>query len=178
MNTNLFTQSEGRLIQCHVDPSDPETFVVGRMLWTFEDSFILNSVSPSGRWDGLALFLLDDLVAVEKGTDYLHRLEKLLSLRHETPPETPPKMMDGLHTIMHYAQTHQKPVALELFQSGGRDVVGYLTDMDGEWLRIAQADEMGRPDGTTLVRTRAVSRAFCGDHSLECIELLSNNSEL
>lgn len=173
MKTDEFNQWSGSILQCHVDPSDPETFVVGRLLWTFADSFILNQISPYGRWDGVAMYLLDDLTQVEKGTDYIKRLEQLLTLRHEMEPSAPAKRNDGLSTILAYAKDCNKPVALELYKSGNRDVIGCLSDLDDDFIRVEQLDESGREDGITFVRRSAISRAFCGDDALTCIELLS-----
>lgn len=176
MKTDEIKQLEGRILQCHVDSGDPETFVVGRLLWLFADSFVLNMISPYGRWDGLAMFTLDDLVTVEKGTDYIKMLEKLLILRHEAEPEMPSRMEDGVNTILAYAQNCKEPVALELYKSGHRDVVGYISSLDDGFLQIEQVDELGNSDGTSFVRLCAISRVFCGDDSLTCVKLLSRQS--
>lgn len=173
MKTDEFGQLNGCILQCHVDPNDPETFVVGRLLYAFTDSFVLNQISPYGRWDGLAMYLLDDLVKVEKGTDYIQELEQLLTLRHEIEPGIPPKMNNGLSTILSYAKNSKKPVALELYKSGARNVIGCVSGLEDTLIRIDQLDESGKPDGITFVRRSAISRAFCGDDALTCIELLS-----
>lgn len=173
MKIDELNQVNGSILQCHVDPSDPETFVVGRLLYSFRDTFVLSQISPYGRWDGFAMYMLDDLTMLERETDYIRELERLLVLRHETEPTAPAKMSDGFSTILAYAKTCNKPVALELYKSGNRDVVGYISGLDDDFIRIDQLDESGKSDGTTFVRRCAISRAFCGDAALTCIELLS-----
>ena len=67
-----------KLMQLHVSINDPDTFVVGNVVGVFDDFILVQKVSPRGEWDGIALYLKADLVAVSRDEGYLGMLEKLL----------------------------------------------------------------------------------------------------
>lgn len=162
----------GKVMQYHIDPSAPETFVVGRLLFVFEDSFILHLISPNGKWDGTALIQLEDLVLVERATEYLDTLNLLLMLQKQEEPEKPQKANTGLETVLAYAAYTEKMIALELYQSGSRDIVGMVLQQKRDVIEILQLDELGREDGITCVRPNAVTRVYCDDEDLSCKRLL------
>ena len=73
----------GEIIQCHIDYGDPESFVVGRLAYFDHDWFLMQDISTAGRWNGLALYMMCDIVSVKKFTDYVHRIESLIECRNE-----------------------------------------------------------------------------------------------
>lgn len=166
------TEREGEILQFHIDPGDPESFVAGRLLAVFESSFLVQLITPAGSWDGFGLFALRDLGAIEQETPYMQKLERLARLRHAAEKAAPARQMNGIDTLLFYARQQDQPVAIELLQSGERDLVGYVDRFDESYLVIAQLDEWGRSDGISVVRRDPITRMYCADESLLCLKLL------
>lgn len=166
-------QDCGRILQYHINRNDPETFVVGELAEIFEDAFLIRSISSGGQWEGLALYPMSDLLAVESDTDYLQYLVRLLKLRKQSPPPLPQRKERGLETILTYAQEHRHVVALELYQSGDRDVIGYVIAQTETVIQIRQLSELGQWDGISYVRSDAITRVYLGDTETMSLELLS-----
>lgn len=173
MNVKLEQRNCGSILQYHINPNDPETFVAGELIEVFEDSFLIRSISPFGQWDGFALYSMSDLLAVEKGTLYLQYLVRLLTLRNQLPPPPPQRKKNGLETVLTYAQDNQRVVALELNKSGERNVIGYVTEQSESCICIRQLSEFGQWDGSSYVKSSAVTRVYIGDTDTTCLELLS-----
>ena len=47
----------GSVMQFHIDSTDPETFVVGQLVYLGDEWFLIQSIAPSGHWDGIMLLL-------------------------------------------------------------------------------------------------------------------------
>ena len=69
----------GKIIQCHIDYSDPESFVVGRLAYYDSDWFLMQDLSSAGRWNGLALYMQSDIVSVSEFSDYIQRIVSLIN---------------------------------------------------------------------------------------------------
>ena len=72
----------GKLIQCHIDPDDPETFVVGVFICCDEDWLLLKDISSYGESNGFALYQRSDLVSFEDNSDYINRIALLMKYNH------------------------------------------------------------------------------------------------
>lgn len=163
---------KGKIQQCHIDRSDPETFVVGKVLEIFDDCFLLQTLSVYGEWDGFALYPLRDLVSVEEDRAYLEKMRTLLREKGQPEPEPPTWLSgNGWEQILCYARRHHRLVAMELYGSGLRDVTGHPGDY-GAVLRVDQVDEFGKPDGVSFLNIGAITRIYLGDAGLHCLELL------
>lgn len=80
---------------------------------------------------------------------------------------------NGLETVLTYAQDNQRVVALELNKSGERNVIGYVTEQSESCICIRQLSEFGQWDGSSYVKSSAVTRVYIGDTDTTCLELLS-----
>ena len=95
----------GKVLQCHVDKGDPETFVIGRLLAFDNLWFLLQDVSPSGYWNGFALYLVTDLVRIQETSRYLERVNILLTQRSQKKVSEPPIKSNLLADLLNYAKT-------------------------------------------------------------------------
>ncbi len=162
----------GHIVQCHIDEGDPETFVVGSLVYQNEKWFLLKMISPQGRWDGLALFPQTDLQAVEEDTDYILKLKALLKYRKTPAPTVPPIGENPLVSLLDYAQKEQKVIQIELCASGACDVLGIVSQFDEATLCVRQIDEFGRYDGKAYLAMDAITRFFVDSDELKGYEAL------
>lgn len=167
----------GSIIQCHIDTGDPESFVVGRLIYVDSKWFLMQDISPEGRWNGLALYMQDDIVTIETHSNYLQRIKALVGYRKENMAEIPYQTGDPLMSLLFYARDSVKLVGLELIKSGYRDVNGFIDWLDNQTLCINQLDEFGQPDGKSFLSVGAITRCFVDDEESKCLEVLSKLSK-
>lgn len=163
------------LLQFHINKNNCDTFVVGNVLYIFDDFILIQKVSPRGEWDGFLLYPKTDLVKVERDERYTRMLRKLLKLKHQVPAPVPKRLDGGVETILTYGAENKRIVALELYKSGNQDVVGYVLKQSKSCVCLQQVGPFGEADGVSYIRTEAITRVFLGDADLTCLELLFND---
>lgn len=162
----------GRIIQCHIDHGDPESFVVGRLAYFDGDWFLMQDLSPAGRWNGLALYMQSDIVSVCEFSDYLQRIVSLINCRNESEPFIPPMSNDPLMSLLLYARNSGRVIGLELHASGYRDIYGTIDSLTRNTLCINQIDEFGQTDGKSYLSVEAITRCYLDDEESKCLEML------
>lgn len=162
----------GRIIQCHIDHSDPESFVVGKVICCDSDWFFMQDISSVGCWNGLALYQQCDVVSIESETEYLNRILLLISKRNEPVPYSPPISNNILESLLNYAMHTNRIIGIELCKSGYRDINGIITKINKEIVCIDQIDEYGKDDGTSYVSIDTITRCYIDDAESKCLEIL------
>ena len=162
----------GKIIQCHIDYSDPDSFVVGRLVHFNNDWFIMQDISSAGCWNGLALYMQSDIVSVNEFTDYICRIVSLIKCRNEPEQFIPPLSDDPLISILIYARDSMRVVGIELHKSGYRDINGTIECLTSNTICINQIDEFGRADGKSYISIDAITRCFMDDEESKCLEML------
>ena len=162
----------GEIIQCHIDHSDPESFVVGQLVYFDSNWFLMQDLSSSGHWNGLALYMLSDIVSVDECTDYIDRIKSLIKCRNKSEPFVPPISDDPLLSLLLYAKYSNRIVGLELLASGYRDINGTVDSLTKNTLCVHQIDEFGRADGKSYLLIDAISRCYLDDEESKCLEML------
>lgn len=165
----------GSVMQFHIDSTDPETFVVGQLVYLGDEWFLIQSIAPSGHWDGIMLLLCSDVVAVDTHSEYLQKMGRLLPWRGTVPSAFPRLHDEPLPELLNWAITTGMFVALELHMSGTRDVVGCVRSCREGMVCVEQVDEYGFPDGISFVSIPSVNRCFLGDDDLQCLQFLARN---
>lgn len=164
----------GKIIQCHIDSEDPDTFVVGRLAWADTKWFLMQDLSSAGQWNGLALYLVSDIVLIEEDTPYIQKMETLLKFWDMTPPVVPEIGKNAVEDMLLYGKASGKIVGLELCCSGYRDVNGFVNGLSHSVLSIKQIDEFGRDDGESCLSVEAITRCYLDDIESQCLEVLAN----
>lgn len=168
----------GRIIQCHIDHGDPESFVVGRLVYNNSEWFLMQDLSPTGHWNGLALYMQSDIVSIADSTEYLDRIKTLIKYRNEPEPVVPPISNNPLISLLCYGKDSMRIVGVELYASGYRDVVGTINCLTNRVLCINQIDEFGHPDGRSYLSTEAITRCYIDDEDLRCLEILRKQVQM
>lgn len=165
---------KGKIIQCHIDKWDPDSFVVGRLWYSDDTWLVMQNISPSGRWNGVALYQMVDLVRVTVQSEYLKRTKKLIRLRKESAPQVVAISGCALTAVLRDAMQQSTFLSFELWQSGGRDVSGIVEDVTDQVVRVRQIDEYGVADGYSFISMEAISRCYVDDEEAKCLQMLVN----
>ena len=163
----------GKIILCHINKEDPESFVAGKLLASDTGCFVLKLISPAGRWDGYALYMRSDVVSIDSEDQYIDCLKILLSNRVSEDYATPDLEGNLLIDLLNYAKTYGLCASIELFKSGEKDVIGFINTVDNSFTAVEQLNEFGERDGESLVRTGAITRVHVADDDCECIRILA-----
>lgn len=164
----------GKVLQCHVDKDDPETFVIGKLLAFDNLWFLLQDVSPSGYWNGFALYLVADLVRIQETSRYLERVNILLTQRSQKKVSEPPIKSNLLADLLNYAKTSGRIIGFELQFSGYRDVDGIILDFSEGKICVHKVNEYGENEDDVCFEVDAITRCFVEDDESECLEILRN----
>lgn len=162
----------GKVIQCHIDEGDPETFVVGRLVFFDSDWFLLQDISSIGKWNGLALFMISDLVLICEDSQYLKRINKLLNYWGGSAPSIPSLRDNVLIDLISTAKDTDRIIGCELCASGYRDINGIVISVNDCSVEIEQFDEFGCDDGISYIDISAITRLYVGDEECVCLEIL------
>lgn len=167
----------GKIIQCHIDYSDAESFVVGQLVYFDSNWFLMQDISPNGYWNGLALYKRSDIVAVDTATDYLDRIVTLVNYRSELVPLPILIPSDPLKSLLTYARDSMRVVGFELHASGYRNVNGTIDSFGNQVILVNQLDEFGRHDGKSYISIDSITRCYLDDEESRCLEILASNRE-
>ena len=167
---------KNKICEFHIDICDPETFVVGRLVDHDEKYFLIEEVSPYGRWNGLSLYMKSDVVGVECNSDYLNKMICLLEFSNQQNIriDVTQKNDSLLHSFISFAKNNEHMIGMELHKSGERDAIGYVQETIGGIVCIDQIDEFAKNDGRLYVSTEAITRCFLCDEYLIGVERLRN----
>lgn len=163
-----------KVIQCHIDSGDPETFIVGRICWVSDTWFIVQEVSICGEWDGISLYPQSDLVKIVDNSKYLCNLMYVLEKRGEHPMPIPQVKDFPLQALLQYARDNNNMCSFEQNKSG-YNIIGSVSAFDDHYVQIDQYTEDGEPDGSTLILQSSISRIHIGTHFLRYLEILLNS---
>lgn len=165
----------GQHVQCHIDKGDPESFVLGKLLYADDRWFLMNDVTPYGEYNGFALYSTEDLVFVEENTEYIRMIMRLLEHNHALSEDVLIQDDDPLTFVLKLAKTSAKVIGIEVYASGIRDINGIVEDIGENSVVIKQIDEFGRCDGRSWIKLGAVTRVFWDDKESMCLQVLYNN---
>ena len=164
----------GKIIQCHIDEGDPDTFVVGRVAYADDNWFLMKDILPGGYWNGFALYLQSDVVTIEESSEYLHRVLTLVRYRHQQEPKMFDISSHPLVEMLTYAENTKKIVGIEICCSGYRNVNGTVVKITDDTLVMRQLDEYGRADGESYISIDSITRCYLDDDESEILEILSS----
>lgn len=153
----------GKLIQCHIDCGEPETFVVGILLAYDDEWFLMKDVSSYGEGNGFALYKKSDLVSVEVESDYLDKIAFLMRFNNTMWPDLRVSDNSLLIQVIHLCYSGGTVVGIETYASGFRDINGIIEGTDRNIVIIRQIDEYGRHDGVCWLDINSITRIFFND---------------
>ena len=164
----------GRIIQCHIDKGDPDTFVVGLVAYADDNWFLMKDILPNGYWNGFALYPQTDVVSIEKSSEYLQRVATLVRYRKQSEPHIVNLSSNPPLELLAYAGNAKKIVGIEICSSGYRDVNGIVSEITNDTLVIRQLDEYGRDDGVSYISIDSITRCYLDDEESEILTILSS----
>ena len=153
----------GKLIQCHIDHSAPETFVVGILHAHDDEWFLMKDVSSYGEGNGFALYQKSDLLSVEVKSDYIDKIAFLIRFNNTMWPELQVSDNNLLLQVIQMCFIGSAVVGIETYARGFRDINGMIEGIERNIVIIRQIDEYGRYDGICWLDVSSITRIFFND---------------
>lgn len=142
---------------CSVFTNDAEKYMAGYLLDSDGEYMLMELLNPYGYSDGLCCQRIESVTKVETDTLYNEDLELLAGYRRQTRRQKIERQGNVLDAFLTEALHGKKLCTVELYDSGCDDVIGFLTEIDGEELVFAMLDEHGNPDGKTVFERSSIS---------------------
>ena len=159
------------LVSLYANSEDSSKFCYGRFLNFDNENFLFLMITPDGKYDGLLVKSINDIIRINKNDCYDERMQKLLCLEDmEDLFLKLDKSNDVLKFSLLMSQINKKIVSIELNHSGTDDVVGFVNMMSDTICEIKQIDFYGRSDGVAYVKIDEISQVSL-DSSAEQILL-------
>jgi hypothetical protein len=128
-----------------------------------EDSALLQCVTPGGHYCGYLVKRLDRIYRVIVGSLDARRAENLFRMRgvfHEAVEHCPG---GNILALLQYAKSAGKVVSIELIESDQWDIMGFVTNVDGQAVTIRQVTNYAGNDGCASPYLEDITEVSCDD---------------
>lgn len=117
----------------------------------FDDTFFLvECITPKGRWDGYSCYLIDDMDMIQTDSVYLAKLYKMMQLNRCVRREFPADEKTVLDEMFGYIMSRAKVCTVETINE--TVVYGIIEEIINGIVVIKAMDSYGNNDGTIYIR--------------------------
>jgi len=149
-------------IGVYLNKIDHTKFVYGRIVGVDTIYFVISMISPDGKYDGILIAQIEDIIRIEQSVCYETKMTKLMCIAKYVESELIVDVTDVLRWGLTMAKQKKKIVSIELNHSGIMDVVGIINCIDDMVCEVSQVDEYGVGDGVSYFRLTDISQ-LCFD---------------
>ena len=157
---------------CCVFTDDANGFNFGYLTDSDGEFLRMEQIDRYGEPDGTICQRIESITKIETDTKYAADIELLF--RSKGYGKSPKRWRHGdvLETFLSECLRDKRICTVELFDSGCDDVVGFLTETDGEKLTFLMLDEHGEADGNAVFERGSISSIWSGSKDEEKIAAL------
>lgn len=140
--------------------SEISKFLYGRIIFIDNEFFALYMLTPNGENDGILVKKISCITYVEMDGQYDEKMKKLCPNFDDLISETPIDFENGnaLFSIMLEALRTEKPISVELLDSGVDSVIGQVTAVNEKICTVRQIYEYGCDDGIAYVNVPDITQ--------------------
>lgn len=169
------TKSDDELISLYTDINNTTKFEVGYIADFNEDDFILERISPEGKYDGYLFGKTQSIYRVELDSIYLNKILKLMKYNGMTRRKNSFEHNNLLLSFMKFAYEDKKILSIELFESDNQDIVGRVDKFDSDHCTIMQTSESGELNGYSSCKLGDISFIVCDSEDQQIIAKLNHS---
>jgi len=161
------------LCSIYSDGNNTDKFSVGYVMDIDETYYVMESIDPYGKTDGLFCKIIENIVFIEKETIYLEKIMKLNKFYKQQRYPKYELQKDPLLSLLKFAQKNSKVCSFELCESSKDNMVGIINEITDEFIEIECFNDYGKNDGTAIVELGKISSVSCDSSDEKVIEILS-----
>jgi hypothetical protein len=161
------------LVEIYEDSSDEDKFEVGFVVNVTEDTYTLDTVDTVGRYNGVYIGDLNDIIRIAAGTQYLAGMELLVqhqirsadNLGWKGPKESARRFptFSSTFDLANYAKENRMLVQMV---DGAKGVFyGFVKNLSAEHIELLEVNRLGIEDGLQFLALNDIVRIdFGGPH--------------
>ena len=177
INTLLEISQNNKNASIYTNFNETSKFHYGRIICVNSEELAIYMISPDGLYDGILLKKTEDIIRVEVDGQYDKKMKKLCSLSQLQPFEYSLDSTNIKASLLEVALQSRRVVALELVDSGYKDVVGFVDGISDGLCKIKIIDEYGFEDGYCFVMTDKITEiSYASQDECRIIKLWKLNN--
>ena len=165
-------KEERTLAEFHPKRDDDGKFNVGFCLDYDDEYYLVESISPKGRWDGYACYLVDEIDAIAVDTIYLNNIKKLMQHKRSYHREFPITDKTVLAEMFDYIMQNKK--ICTIMTSEGAYISGIITEVLNNVVVIDSMDGDGYKDGVWYIKKDNIVVISVDSEAEVKLEVISN----
>lgn len=134
---------ENQLVEIY--SAEEDSFTVGYILYEDKKNILLNSIDDQGRYDGYLLIKKEIIEKIERGSDYLKKIEKYRSFWGSTKLGTSDNPVfnqkPDSHDLIKYAHKYKKIITVATSFDYYDYTTGMVTYFDEEIVKLRAIDQ-------------------------------------
>lgn len=167
-------KNENKIISIFINEENLDKFIVGKIINLDESEFIIELISPSGKYDGYRWNYIDKIIKIEEDGEYEKKIEKLYSLENTLIKEVDKKHETLLKSFLDFIKKEKFIVTIELFNSHEKDNCGFIESLENDILTLRNIDSYGQNDGISYININAITDIVCDSEEERIINKLIN----
>lgn len=149
------------LIAVFTDEDDTYRFSVGYILAANDIEFLIEEISPLGKYDGLSCRLINDIIKLEYDNEYIDNISKLFEYHKEKRNNSIIIKDSPLISLFDFAKVNKKICYIQLCDSKQDDAVGFVESIEEDFVNIKIIQNNGRCDGNSIVQLKQITFVTC-----------------
>ncbi|MDE6505055.1 MAG: hypothetical protein K2L42_04215 [Clostridia bacterium] len=146
-------------------------FCVGFCLDYDDEFYLLEAVTPDGRWDGFSCRLIDDVDMVQVDSIYLGKIKKLMPFYNCTHREFPITDKTVLDQMLDYLVKGRKICTVETVND--TMISGFVNEVFEGVIKISIINSDGAADGVSYIRKADIGFISVDSEDEVKLEILS-----
>ena len=171
----MFKFKKGDLIEVYTDLDD-DGFTIGYVNDFNEEFVAINAINPRGLNDGIHVIRLDEIVKIEKETNYDKKLVTLMKWKNTVLSDYKFKSNDFIYELLNLSLKEKKIVTITIMNSNEVSNNGIVRKLDKELVEIENIDSYGLSDGFNILRIDDITYISFDDYINKDINYLYNKN--
>lgn len=152
---------KGIFVSIYSKTGSPENFSYGKIISVDNRHYAMYMISPDGKFDGVKVDEIDNVLKMENSTLYDERMSLVMSISKK---DFDTYKFDGesiLKTLLLIAKVNKQIVSVELLNSGIYDAIGFVHEIKNNLCIIEQVDHYGMNDGKMYFDLNDITKIVC-----------------
>lgn len=161
------------LVEIYEDSSDEDKFEVGFVVNVTEDTYTLDTIDPIGRYNGVYIGDLNDVIRIAAGTQYLagmellvqHQLRATENSGWKGPRESSNRFPTFSSTFEVATYARENRMLVQMMDGAKGVFFGFVKSVSAEHIELLEVNRLGIEDGLQFLALDDIARIdFGGPH--------------
>lgn len=179
MNDQMYEElldisSKRKMVSIYSNIEETENFCVGFIIGINEDDMVMQHIAPNGFYDGYILIKANKIYRIECDGLYQAKINKLYSTKTRKHDNIILSGKNLVVSLLELAKENNYIVSLILYDSGLKDIQGFVLNIDELNANISLITQYGANDGISNVDTGCITRIECDTDEEQLLKILAD----